>query len=157
MIAGYRPDPMTMPTPAPALAYYASLTRGPNLERYFQLVYNGQVPPGTFDEHYRYVRYVANEVGGHAHTRKFVGATVEQVLGALTGNGSFPTSVGGEVAEAKAAATATGPGGIAPPPAGGGAGSEVPGAPSVGGGDKRGEDYDKFSNRAAGLARKPGG
>jgi hypothetical protein len=157
MIAGYRPDPITRPTPAPELTYYASLTRGPNLQRYFEFVYNGQIPPGTFDEHYRYVRYVAGEVGGHAHTRSLVGETVEQVLGALVGNGTFPSSVGGVTQSATVDIAPKGPGGIAPPPAPTGGAAGAAGAPGTadtsGGGDKRGEDYDKFRSRAGNLAR----
>lgn len=154
MIAGYRPDPATRPTPAPQLAYFAGLTRGPNLATYFEFVYAGQVPPGTFDQHYRYVRYVATEVGRHAHTRKLVGATIEQVLGALVGNGSFPTAVGGvpQNSAREAKTEVRGPGGMAAP---GAAGSEVPGAPA-GTGDKREDDYNKFGSRAGSLARQPG-
>jgi hypothetical protein len=147
MIAGYRPDPATRPEPAPRLAYFAGLTRGPNLARYFEFVYAGQVTPSVLESHYQYVKYVAGEVGSHAHTRKLVGPTVEQVLGALTGNGTFPTSVGGSPAPAATEAGAgLAPAGIAPPAS----------PDEATGGDKREEQYNQFGNRAAGLARKPG-
>jgi hypothetical protein len=146
MIAGYRPDPATRPEPAPKLAYFASLTRGPNLSRYFEFVYAGQVTPSALESHYQYVRYVAGEVGRHAHTRKLVGSTVEQVLGALTGNGSFPTQVGGSPRVVSTESNGQlAPAGIAPSPGDAGVGS-----------GNREDQYNQFGNRAAGLARKPG-
>jgi hypothetical protein len=157
MIAGYRPDPATRPEPAPQLTYFASLTRGPNLDRYFEFAYSGQITPSALQSHYQYVRYVAKEVGGHAHTRKFVGSTVEQVLGALTGNGSFPTSVGGspQVVEVGAQGAPSAPGAPAiPAPTVASPAASPP--PITGGVDKREDDYNTFSRRAGGLARKPG-
>jgi hypothetical protein len=144
MIAGYRPDPATRPTPAPQLTYFAGLTRGPNLSRYFEFVYAGQVTPATLDSHVRYVRYVASEVGRHAHTRKLVGSTVEQVLGAFTGEGSFPSAVGGTRVTTTTQVSMGVPN--TPPPA------NLIGNTT----DSRADAYNQFGNRAGNLARKPG-
>lgn len=146
MIAGYRPDPISRPEPAGQLAQIARYTRGPHLSTYFEYVYAGQITPSNFDSHVRYISYVANEVGRHAHTRKFVGSTVEQVLGALVGEEDFPRFVGGPAStqEIKTGAMG-GPGGMAPP-------ANL----QPGGTDKREEDYGKFGNRAGSLANTPG-
>lgn len=150
MIAGYRPDPATRPSPAPQLAFFAGLTRGPNLSRYFEFVYGGHVRPETLDEHYRYVRYVAGEVRRHSHTRSLVTPTVEQVLGAFTGVGTFPSSVGGTPALTTETETQTAPAAVVP--AGG-----APAGLQAGNTDRREGEYNTFRNNAGGLAARPGG
>lgn len=152
MIAGYRPDPVSKPEPGPQLSYLASLTRGPMLSMYFEYVYAGQITPGTFDANYRYVQYVAKTVNSQSHTRPFMGDTIEQVLGAAMGQNELPKYVGNPpVVE-----VSTTMGGPSPMAMGGAPGMPgAPMAPPAGGMDKREEEYNRFGNNAAGLARKP--
>lgn len=117
MIAGYRPDPVSRPEPGPQLSYLASLTRGPMLSTYFEYVYAGQITPATFDANLRYVRYVADTVRSHSHTRHLVGDTVEKVLGAAVGQNEMPQYVGPAPRPRTIAADAGGP---APMPIAGG-------------------------------------
>ena len=155
MIAGYRPDPVSKPEPGPQLANLASLTRGPMLSSYFEYVYAGQITPAIFDANYRYVRYVANTVRSHSHTRHLVGETVEKVLGAAMGQNELPTSVGPPLPQVQSG-TINGSTTMPSPIIGGGANPSAPPALQAGGTEKREEDYNRFGNNAAGLARKPG-
>jgi hypothetical protein len=146
MIAGYRPDPLTRPEPAGRLTQIARYTHGPNLSTYFEYVYAGQITPSNFESHFKYIQYVANELGRHSHTRNLVGSTVEQVLGALVGQGDYPRFVGGTPAPVSADEIKSGAmAGSLPPP-----------NLQPGGTDKREEDFNKFGNRAGSLANTPG-
>lgn len=95
VLAGYRPDPVSRPEPGSQLAAIARLTRGPHLASYVEYIYSGQVTPETFAANYNYIQQVATTLNAHPQSRPLVGQTVEQVLGALLGEGSVPRSVGG--------------------------------------------------------------
>ena len=156
MIAGYRPDPVSKPEPSTQLMNLAALTRGPMLSTYFEYVYAGQITPSTFDANYRYVQYVANTVRSHSHTRHLVGETVEKVLGAAMGQNELPTTVGPPLPQVQSG-TINGAGGAMPSPIiSGGANPSTPPGLQAGSTDRREEDYNRFGNNAAGLARKPG-
>jgi len=154
MIAGYRPDPKTKPEPGLQLSYLANLTRGPMLTTYFEYVYAGQITPETFDANFRYVQYVVNEVGSRRHTRNLVGETVEKVLGAAIGQGSAPTSVGGDSSSQMTTPDESFDE-VEPMPINSQNTSSTGDMPS-GGADTREEDYNKFGSRAGALSRNPG-
>lgn len=153
MIAGYRPDPVSKPEPGTQLSYLASLTRGPMLSTYFEYVYAGQITPATFDANLRYVRYVANTVRSHSHTRHLVGETVEKVLGAAMGQNDSPQYVGDIPPSPQPQAAFSNVVSPTSMPVVSSGASVALAPASV---DKREEDYNRFGNRAAGLARKPG-
>jgi hypothetical protein len=95
MRAGYRPDPVSKPEPGPQLAYLARVARGPQLARYVEIVYGGQVSPRELSASVSYIRRVQTVIGSHAHTRPLVGETLRRVLTAIMGEGPFPRYVGG--------------------------------------------------------------
>jgi len=94
MLAGYRPDPVSKPAPGAQLAQLARLSRGPMLARYIEFVYAGEIRPDVFNYNYNYTMQVARTVLSHSHTRRHVGATVNQVIGATIGQGTLPQYVG---------------------------------------------------------------
>jgi hypothetical protein len=95
MRAGYRPDPETRPEPGAQVAYLARVSRGPQLARYVEFIYGGQVSPRELTASVSYVRRVVRVVSSHAHTRPLVGETIGQILSAIMGEGAFPRYVGG--------------------------------------------------------------
>lgn len=95
MIAGYRPDPVTRPEPGAQIADLARLTRGPELTRYVEFVYSGQISPEDFAQTYSYSRRVERVVNQRPDTRPLLGQTIGQVLAAAIGEGTVPTTVGG--------------------------------------------------------------
>lgn len=165
MIAGYRPDPVSRPEPGAQVAQLARVARGPQLERYVEFLYAGQISPQSFSASYSYLRQVEQAVSRRPDTRPLVGQTVRQALAAVMGEGEPPRSVGGSprtaTAVAQVPATSGPPPGTSGPPSGTNAPGANPGAnPSSqttsesSGGDKRTEDFEKFSNRAGNLAAK---
>ncbi|HEX8552692.1 MAG TPA: hypothetical protein VF681_14175 [Abditibacteriaceae bacterium] len=95
MLAGYRPDPISRPEPAGDIVYLAGLTRRDQLGRYVKLLYNGQITPATHAYNVSYVRRVASVVNSRRDTRRLMASTIGQILGAILGENSLPTSVGG--------------------------------------------------------------
>ena len=95
ILAGYRPDPVSRPEPAPQIVDMARYTKGPGLQRYIEFVYAGQVSPSVFYRNYQYVKKVAGVLQRYQHTRPLLGDTVEQVILASLGQGTIPRSVGG--------------------------------------------------------------
>ncbi len=163
MIAGYRPDPVSRPEPAAQVAQLARVARGPRLERYVEFLYAGQISPQAFSATYSYLRQVETAVSQRADTRPLVGQTVRQALAAVMGEGPPPRSVGGTAPTATAVATVPASGASGPPPGAIPPGAMPPGATPPGqpltmsessGGDKRTEDFEKFSNRAGNLSRR---
>lgn len=153
MIAGYRPDPTSKPTPGAQLANLARWTRGPHFQEFVEYIYAGQMTPETFAANYDYAAKVAAAVNSKPYTRPYMGETIDQVLAAVLGEGSLPTTAGPALA---AAPPVTGdvtntrpsmpnpntPGAVGGPSAGGPAGSA----------DKREEDFNKFRNRAGNIS-----
>lgn len=125
VLAGYRPDPVTLPEPGNQIAALASMTRGPQLARYVEFVFSGQVAPDTFQANYTYITQVRRAVVSRSHTRPLLGETVGQVLGAIMGEEPLPRSVGGSPAPAQVMS----PAGISGPPSGFGGGPP----PGIGG------------------------
>lgn len=146
LLAGYRPDPVSRPEPAPQIVDMARYTKGTALQRYIEFVYAGQVSPSVFTRNYSYVKRVAGILQRYRHTRPLVGETIEKVILASLGEGTIPNSVGGPPA---------------PPPMlmGGpmsGFGGSFPGGSSPGNEeDKRAEQFNNFSNRAGSMANVP--
>lgn len=161
MIAGYRPDPVSRPEPAAQIADLARVARGPQLARYVEFVYAGQVSPQAFGASYSYLRQVERAVARRRDTRPLVRQTVIQALAAVMGEGDIPRTVGGTPRTATAVATTpaipsptinatannAAPTNALPP---------APPTPTAqsSGGDKRAEDFDNFRNRAGNLAAK---
>jgi hypothetical protein len=95
MLAGYRPDPVSRPEPSGSIVYLARLARTPQLERYVEFIYSGQVRPADLDFSVRYVRVVERIVRSRPDTQPLMAATVGQAIGAILGENAPPTSVGG--------------------------------------------------------------
>jgi len=94
MIAGYRPDPKSLPAPGRQLAMMASYSKGPMMEKYIEFVYAGQIAPVVFDENYNYVMKVAHQVESSSHWSHLLVPTVEQAIGSTIGLTSAPRAVG---------------------------------------------------------------
>jgi hypothetical protein len=150
MLAGYRPDPVTKPEPGNQLANLARMTRGPQLARYVEFIYSGQVAPDSFNASYNYILRVQRTVNSRSYTRPLLNRTVARVLGAILGEGQLPRTVGGSAPVLAATPGAFGPGGPGfpgaagpppgfggPPPGMGGAPPEFRGAPPGFGGPPR--------------------
>ncbi|HEX8235642.1 MAG TPA: hypothetical protein VF600_06765 [Abditibacteriaceae bacterium] len=125
MLAGYRPDPVTRPEPGTQLANLARMTRGPQLARYVEFIYSGQVAPESFNASYNYILRVQRTVNSRSYTRPLLNRTVARVLGAILGEGPLPRTVGGSAPVLAASPGAFGPGGATggmggPPPGFGG-------------------------------------
>jgi hypothetical protein len=95
MLAGYRPDPVTKPEPGSQLANLARMTRGPQLARYVEFIYSGQVAPDSFNASYNYIMRVQRAVSSRRDTRPLLSRTVGQVIGAILGEAPLPRTVGG--------------------------------------------------------------
>jgi hypothetical protein len=157
MIAGYRPDPITQPEPGAQLAYMARITRGPQLTRFVEYAYAGQMTPTNFEATYRYVRQVVRTVNQYPYVRQLLPETIETILQAsLESNPALiPTSIGGTPIVTTVAPAAV-PGGEP------GSTSGVPtmpnGSPQPDGAalaEKREEEFNAFRNRAGGMANVP--
>lgn len=157
ILAGYRPDPVSRPEPAPQIVDMARYTKGMGLQRYIEFVYAGQVSTPVFNRNYQYVKRVAGILQRYQHTRPLVGDTVEQVILASIGQGAIPRSVGGPPAlPSMLGGPDGGFGGFGGPPgSSSGSSSSSSMMSSSSGGDRRTEDFNNFSNRAGGLANVP--
>ena len=94
MIAGYRPDPASLPAPGRQLAILASYSQGDMMQKFIEFTYAGQINPTVFDEDYRYVMSVARTVESSSHWSYLLGSTVDQAIGSTIGLASPPTQVG---------------------------------------------------------------
>ncbi len=92
--AGYRPDPISKPEPGAQIAYLARIARGPELSRYVEFTYAGQIRPEIFTANYNYIRQVERVVNSKSHTRPYLRSTISQVLAAALGEGRVPRYVG---------------------------------------------------------------
>ncbi len=92
LAAGYRPDPASKPAPGAQIANLARLSRGPELYRFVEYVYSGQVSPESFLGVYNYAMTVDSALRP-TRARPYIGETVAKVLdAALTGDvASIPT------------------------------------------------------------------
>lgn len=95
ILAGYRPDPVSKPEPGAQIAYLARIARGPELARYVEFLYAGQITPESFRQNIAYIRRVERVVVRAKHTRPLLGRTVSQILAANLGDGPLPRTVGG--------------------------------------------------------------
>jgi hypothetical protein len=164
MLAGYRPDPVSRPEPAPQIADLARYTRSDAFYTYVEFVYAGQVPPTVFKRNYDYLTQVARIVGSHAHTKPYVTETVDKVILAAMGRGPLPTSVGaptsvgppmtpgGEMGSGSM--MSSGSGSMSSGSSPGGSGSGIA-ALQAGNTDRRTDDFNTFSSRAGSLANVP--
>lgn len=154
MLAGYRPDPISRPEPAGDIAHLAAYTRSPQLARYVEYLYAGQVVPASHQYNMAYLRHVERIVNAHDYTRPLMGETLSQVLGAILGENPLPTSVGagGRIAQISSTNPAGGSG--ATSGTSGTTGAPGGGLPS-GAADKREEDFNKFGSNAGKLANVP--
>jgi hypothetical protein len=94
MIAGYRPDPSTKPTPAAQLVDLAHVTKGPDMLQMVEYIYSGQMTPETFDASYRYLKSVQTAVNSQDYTKPYLEPTMAQAISAVMGRGQAPVSVG---------------------------------------------------------------
>jgi hypothetical protein len=96
MLAGYKPDPLSKPEPAPQILDLGTLTRGENYYTYVGYVYSGQVSPAAFESTYKYSRLVAAQLKTNRDARTQVSSTLDAILAAtITGdNGLLPVRVG---------------------------------------------------------------
>lgn len=173
MMAGYRPDPISRPEPAPQLVQMASYTKGAGLQRYIEFVYAGQVSPTVFTRNYQYVTQVAGILRDYKRrypgTPSMMDDTIDKVLLASMGEGRVPASVGGPPApppglnngmsgefssEFGSPAGSSSMSGMSGMGSGSSSSSMSPGMSSSSS-DRRTEDFDKFSNRAGSLANVP--
>lgn len=172
MLAGYRPDPVSRPEPAPQLVQMASYTKGPGMQRYIEFVYAGQVSPTVFTRNYQYVTQVATVLQNYKRrypsTPSYTGETVEKVLLASMGEGAVPTSIGGPPppppslnggmsGEFSSGSSGSGSGMMM---SGSGSSSGSSSMMSSGsseppGSGKREESFNNFSSRAGSLANVP--
>ena len=148
MIAGYRPDPRTKPTPGAQFAYLASMDSDRTmLDAFVQVAYGGQMTPQNFDATYGYMTRVLNVINRYPYAADMRGGVIEKIFQAsLTNNPSvIPASIGGDLQSWGTAPTAN-PNGV---PGAGAGPSNGPGMNGVDG------QFDKFSNRAGSLANVP--
>lgn len=150
MIAGYRPDPISLPTPAREFSYMAKLTRGPQLAEYAEYAYAGQVTPENFAGTYKYVRQAMAAIDAYEYAKPLRGGVIDKIIEAtLTGNPSIiPRSVGGYLPSTNGVMDGKGD----PDTKRAGAGESLM---DSGGKEKRMEEFDTFRNRAGKLANVP--
>lgn len=123
VIAGYRPDPASLPAPGRQLALLASYSQGPMMEKYIEYTYAGQITPIVFDANYHYVAEVAHQVKSSKTWSYLLAPTVEQAIGSTIGLASPPAYVGKAPPPPTQSGTPGAPG-AAPPDA-----AAAPGAP----------------------------
>ena len=128
LIAGYRPDPISKPSPGLELSTIASIAPRTEAARYAEFLYAGQISPDEFRRTYAYMLKVRGVINSRRDTRKFLRPTMGQILLAALGEGTVPTSVGGPP---RAVVTANvGPGGYSPGGYGPGSSGGYPGSGS---------------------------
>jgi len=166
LAAGYRPDPISKPSPGAQIAQIARLYRGPELNDFVEYLYAGQMAPDSFDGVYNYAMMVDRTLRP-TQARPYIGSTVAKVLeAALTGDASIiphTFDANGPVISRPVATTGSRRGGPNFPSTTtttsttttieGTTGNTSGGG--VGGEDKRTEQFDNFSNRAGNLANVP--
>ncbi|RYG60822.1 hypothetical protein EON80_24395 [bacterium] len=81
LAAGYRPDPVSKPAPGAQITTIARLYRGPELYRFVEYVYSGQIGPESFLGIYNYTQTVANTLRP-TRARPYIGVTVAKILDA---------------------------------------------------------------------------
>ncbi len=167
MMAGYRPDPISRPEPAPQLIQMASYSKGEGMTRYIEFVYAGQVSPAVFTRNYQYIAQVAGILNNYKRrypsTPSMLDDTINKVLLASLGEGSVPTSVGGPPPPPPSLNNGAGAGfssEFSGAPAGGssmgsGSGSTPMAGLQAGNTDRREGEFSSFSNRAGSLANVP--
>ncbi len=94
MLAGYRPDPVSKPSPAPQVVALSKLSSRESLGRYVEFVYAGQISPAVFERNYQYVARVKGIVGARPDLKSYLKPTISQILLAATGVGEVPRQVG---------------------------------------------------------------
>jgi len=94
LIAGYRPDPVSLPAPGRQLAILASYSQGDMMQKFIEFTYAGQINPIVFDHDYKYVRSVARAVQSSKHWSYLLEPTVDQAIGSTLGLTSPPSQVG---------------------------------------------------------------
>lgn len=94
MIAGYRPDPVSKPTPGAELANLRSIAPREDLVHYTEFVYAGQITPNAFAQNYKYIQTVRGIANRRSDTRRLLPGTVGQILRAALGEGPAPTQIG---------------------------------------------------------------
>lgn len=95
MIAGYRPDAVSKPEPALGVLALGRLSESSSVMRYIEATYAGQISPNDFRNGVSYAQQIARVVGSRRDTRSKVRPVVAEAVGALLGEGPFPTSVTG--------------------------------------------------------------
>ncbi|MEO6907800.1 MAG: hypothetical protein ABI210_07910 [Abditibacteriaceae bacterium] len=144
VIAGYRPDPVSLPEPGRQLATLASYSQGDMMQKFIEFTYNGQINPIVFDADYKYVIRVAHAVKSSHSWSYLLEPTVDQAIGATLGLNDPPNSIGSSSpTQPKDQAGAPGAPGKTTPP-----GEENT--------DPRMANYNKLQNNAADLSKKPG-
>lgn len=151
VIAGYRPDPVSLPAPGRQLAILASYSQGDMMQKLIEFTYAGQITPTVFDQNYNYIKSVADTVESSKNWSHLLEPTVDQAIGATLGLTSPPSQVGSVPVQQQNAQADPGmagiPGEAAPPGA----------LPSAGDtDDPRMEQYNQFQRNAADLAATPG-
>ena len=166
MLAGYRPDPGSLPEPARQLLQMASYSKGEGMLRYIEFVYAGQVSPAVFDRNYQYVAKVAGALNDYKRrypsTPSMLDDTVNKVILASLGQGRVPTSVGGPPApppnlnggmngqfSTPGSSSSFGSGSMSS------SGSSSSSSSSSSGSGNREDSFNGFSNRAGSLANVP--
>jgi hypothetical protein len=157
MLAGYRPDPISRPEPAGDIVYLARLSRSPQLARYVEYLYAGQVTPSAHQFNMAYVRQVETVVNSRRDTRRYMRSTVAKVMGAVLGENPLPTTVGATPRVVSSTSTTTRVSVNGMPPM---AASSMPVAAAApaptSAADKREENFNQFGSRAGKLANVPG-
>jgi hypothetical protein len=129
LIAGYRPDPISKPSPGVELAAIAGMAPREDVARYAEFLYAGQIAPQEFARTYAYIQRVRRVINSRQDTRRFLRPTVGRILLAALGEGSVPRTVGG-TPRAVVTTTVTAPGAGGPPPGYSGPGGPPPGSGS---------------------------
>ncbi len=94
MLAGYRPDPISKPAPAPQIVALSNISSRESLARYVEFVYGGQISPAVFERNYRYITRVRGIIGARKDLGAYMKPTISQILLAATGIGEVPRQVG---------------------------------------------------------------
>lgn len=150
VIAGYRPDPVSLPAPGRQLAILATYSQGDMMQRFIEYTYAGQITPTVFDRNFDYIKSVADTVESSKHWSHLLEPTVDQAIGATLGLTSPPSQVGTapvQQQQQNAPGEPGMPGEEAPP-------GTLP--PAGDNSDPRMEQYNRFQQNAAGLAATPG-
>jgi hypothetical protein len=95
LIAGYRPDPVSKPSPGIELTNIAAMAPREDAAHYAEFLYAGQISPEEFQRTYAYILRVRRTINSRADTRRYLRPTIGQVLRAALGEGTVPRSVGG--------------------------------------------------------------